>query len=298
MNEISGNKYFETLKKLYFDERYKSSKNEYYKQWIEHKYSHSIEVANVGVDIMNNADELDYLTEQEKNVLISALLMHDAARPKEVDHITGEGIRLDHAIEAARDLLTSGEEDLAVLIPVMMHSAYNDNMIKLDDVQLNDWYEFNNLNSDEQQFVWLMREKFFDCDDNEKQLIIDAVWLVKDADKMANILEDRRMLSLERLPKILTIDDVNIKDFFDGRLIKNQNRKTYVDVIWSVGAWFNDLYYSYTKKLYAKNNVMQKLKDYALDIHNDAGEDEKKEIIKLFDRAIEFVESRSDEKNN
>ena len=291
MKKITENKYYEALKRAYFDERMKKTESQFYKDWINSKFQHSIEVTEIGIEILNSTPELNSLDGGIKEEFVSALLTHDLARAKEIDYITGKVTGVDHATLGAIELVESGEVSLNIIIPVMIHSRFDDEFIEVDDEKLKARKDFAKLSDEDKDFTFSMRSKYFALSDEEKRIIKLGVGLVKDADKVANLAHYERLIPLNleaRKPYISqnVIDDLAVRNEL---MVLFKSVETIADKIVFWMSWVNDLRFGASKDIVVKNNLFQKMKNTILDMFRNEDAEDLKKLSADLDLVIECL---------
>lgn len=298
MIDVCQNKYYPFLQKIYFDERLDRTPHDYYKKWIDHKFHHSVEVAEMGAKIMEISPALNSLGAPIQQQMMSALLMHDVARAIEIDYITGKAWPMDHGLRGAMMLDEQGEQSIMVLAAVAIHNQLDEGFINALEQDLPLQFNFDRLSQEEKAFLLKLRARYQPLDSEQKHLVKLCIDLVKDADKLANIIGKRKCLLMDWNDKKIPVQDVNIEDAFCGRLIRTQNVLTLADNALSLAAWYNDLRYLASKKMFIDQEAVVMIKSQLLGLLGGIDSAETERVAKIFDEFDTFIKRKYHEENN
>lgn len=294
MKKITRNKYYESLKKVYFDERMQKSKSAYYITWINNKFAHSIDVTKVGIEIILTTPLLSMLPAKVKTDFISALLLHDLARAKEIDYKTGKKTGIDHGTLGARDAVALGESSLYVIIPILLHSRFDEAFINAE-TDLSQHKEFCQLSKEDQEFVQVYRNKFLALDDYEQKLILLGVYLVKDADKLSNLMHVAKMVPMEPYEHKPWLSQVAKDDVFKHKfgMIRRQSVFTICDCIAFWMTWVNDLRFRASRQILDDNKTLQEIKNLTLEMFGSTPKQALQKLEDDFDQLILLLEQHN-----
>lgn len=279
------------LKDIYFDRRYKEYKDPIYKSWINHKYTHSIEVAEISIEIIENDKAFLNLPEEIKKDFVLSALFHDYGRALEIDHISGNTIKMDHGIVSANEIMKHGYTSPYITIPTMVHNKIDDSFITTDDETLLQRYDYINIKDEEKELVQKLRKLFYSMSKEDQRIIKLGIDFVKDADKLSNLLNHTRMMNISGKNRVgkAYIHPKMIKELYEKKLTDTRNQTTLVEQAFVSLSWFFDIRLEHSKHLLKDNDVLTEIKKSTLarTLQNDI--EAFKNVEEEIDRAILFV---------
>ena len=295
MLSINNSPYLRVLNRVYADKAIDKSPSEIYRNWMKMKRKHSIEVAKAGIRIIRSENVLNSLDEDTKEKLLGALLLHDIARIRNKDFATGKTIKTNHGIEGARDMTELGITSPLIIIPIMIHNQMNEKFIDLKGNNLLDYKDFQNLNDEDQTFVWEQNQKFHMMPKQDQKLVRLSINLTKDADKLANLLTAKEHFSHTPKPLIPEANEKVFKRLMAGKLVKNKDRKTLADYALSWMAFTNDFRFQSTFDIMNEDKSLEVTKQTVLKRYASSGAKPKdlKNLKAMYDKVITFLKSKS-----
>ena len=131
--------------------------------WVKMKYAHSIDVFNISEYLIDNDEELQKLTDEQKLYGKLAALLHDIGRAYEIGDMKSKV--KPHGYYGADVILKQMEKETNpfILIPVKYHGD-----LYAEENARNDLDNINNLSNE------------------DKDVIIKLLYLVMDSDKLSN----------------------------------------------------------------------------------------------------------------
>lgn len=225
-----------------------------YHEFINHKFRHSIDVLQIGRDILYNTPELANKTDEFRLLSERALLFHDVGRfeenferyEAECQHnaMSAFTMRINHG-DIGYEILKNDEiyGDMRILFAVKYHGQM------IEDVYASD--------------LWKQAEK-----SPHKTEIQQILLLVRDADKMANLKvikqrdhlrEDIFYKQLSQEAKTAGISHQVAEQFFNKQVVKVNTMRTYADRVLLVLSWIFDFNYVYTRRMFAENKYPEYL---------------------------------------
>lgn len=125
----------------------------------------------------------------------------------------------------------------------------------------------------------------------DRDEILQIFYLVRDADKIANLQTARKIdylkqdifyKCLSNDAKIAPLTSKVKEQFFTGKTVLSATVQTFADRLLQVLSWIYDFNYEYTKAVFINQGYVQFLFDELVKYHTDKTELQKiKEIIKL-----------------
>ena len=232
--------YLEVAKNL-LSEEYRNKymlANEHGKRLMDEKIKHSYQVLGVGNYILNNEDVFAECTEAEIDFLKAIVLLHDIGRFQE-----GVTSGIDHGLYGA-DILKS--KTIFNMPEAYLSVRHHGHLIE-------------SLYED---------EDYISLSEKDKGVIYKYIYLVRDADKLANFyLLFREFLKHETLffsPKPLDTKEVSekvLKDFLACKSINKKDVKSHADQALMIFACVYDLEYKSSLVFLKKMKVLEGLFD-------------------------------------
>ena len=221
---------------------------------MDHKFKHSIEVLHIGQTILNKTPELSHQTEEFRALAQQALLFHDLGRFEE-NALLYNALQQNSTITAASNPYDHGligyellkqdprYNDTRILFALKWHGKTTEDIVKSKD--------------------WKAASKRADFDE-----IKQILWLVRDADKLANLyhIKADNHLTKDLFFKQLTPEALNapisapvLKQFLSGKTIIFSSVYSFADRILMVLAFQYDLNYQASRKIYKHHRYNQYL---------------------------------------
>ena len=235
------------------------------KDWLFMKYHHSLDVLQLGEQLIETEPSLSVLDLSQKQTLKMALLWHDIGRALEKDE---QGRTIDtflHGAEGMHYLKSQlGVEDVALLAAVMVHDRMDLNFLMLDCGDLATCPTMRFLSPEAKESVFMLNKAFHTLAESEKSFVLKAVHLVKDADTLANIQVFEKLINYSKAPS---------KAFVTPAVFQSINQLSYVDYqdIHSLAdqglvyfGWMYHFYFEATRLLAKKHSFAEKIKTYVL----------------------------------
>lgn len=254
------------FKKYYIEATQKIPADSFYRQSVNHKYRHSIDVLHFGREILQNTPELAGKSTEFCTAAQQALLFHDVGRFEEAVHLyeveqnNGDLVAAykaqNHGI-IGYDLLKNDENynDMRVLFAVRWHGHMP------EEIRCSEMYQ---VAKNSPQFTE----------------ITEILRLVRDADKLANLYvikkQDhlRKDLFFQQLsPDELCapISEKVMAQFLAGQVILTATIHSFADRIMQVISWIYDYNYTATKMIFKAHDfgdyLLRELSKYH---HNEA----------------------------
>ena len=236
----------------------------FFRQSMNHKYKHSIDVLHWGKKILQNSPELSGVSDEFICYAEKALLFHDVGRFEEAvkryeisknNKLTRDMIsQFDHGL-IGYELLKDNPQynDLRILFAVRYHGKM------MQDIEaLPEYREVLSL--------------------PQKDEILQILYLVRDADKLANLQaaknhnhlkEDIFYKQLTDAAKTAPLTPVVKEQFMEKKIILSSTVKTFSDRLLQVLSWIYDFNYQYTKTVFLKDGCAQFLFDELAKYHTD-----------------------------
>ena len=203
------------------------------RNWVDAKYHHSQDVFNISEYLIDNDEELQKLTDEQKIYGKIAALLHDIGRAYEVGDM--KKIVNPHGYYGADVVLKQMEKETNpfILIPVKYHGD-----LLAEENARKDLENIENLSNE------------------DKEIIIKLLRLVMDSDKLANLAlfktVDEWHFNFLHLEEKAIISDECFESFCNRELVKIKDRKTLLDKILLIICWSYDLEYQYSKEVLLK----------------------------------------------
>lgn len=267
---------FLAFKQYYRDAIAKVPEDSFYRQTINHKFKHSVEVLHIGQTILAETPELKNKSAKFKKMAEIALLFHDVGRFEEAalqykaetqNHIiTAASNTYDHGLIGYKLLRRNLKyHDKRILFALKWHGKTTAAIIASKD--------------------WKDAEKRPDFTEL-KQIL----FLVRDADKLANLYHIKAYNHLEKdlFYRQLTDDALHaplspkvLEEFYQERKVSFLNVYSFADRVLMVISWIFDLNYKTSQMIFKQNAydvfLIKLLKKY----HKNAADiKEIKEFIK------------------
>ncbi len=275
--------YYQTLKEYYVDRRVQENTCQYYDEWMTHKYRHSVEVVNTGKEIIKNDKILSVLPQEIQEDFINGCLFHDMARAIEINPVTGNSELPNHGVEGAKIAVQCGVTSLNVIIPVMVHDNLNSDFVFMPIFELEATSPaYATLTPENKVFVQDMNTRFNRLSQQEKDIVVMGIRLVKDADMLANLRVYKRMFDLMETKKI-TIEPVSpvvLRMLHTPQLVSRDFVKSSTDAICNFLSWGTSIYYPYCLQSLIDEKTFEKARDlFFIMVKNSDKSDEIKEQI-------------------
>lgn len=261
----------------YYREAVKSVPDDsFFKESINHKYRHSVEVLRAGELIMQETDELKNLSEDLKKYAQKALLFHDVGRFEEAV------LRYNTPhLEANSEVLNRYDHGLIGYNTMRQNPLYNDIRILLAIR-----YHGKMMDDVKKSALWAEAEQSPQADAAKKIL-----YLVRDADKLANLAKIksddhlRKDIFYKLLPdeaKYAGLSETVMRQFFAEQTILSATVYSFADRILQVISWIFDLNYRKTKEIFTQ----EKYGAYLLNLmpEYNVSADEIKQISEFTDK--------------
>ena len=290
MSSWKKSKYLKNLKKIYINEKLKKTSSGYYKNWINHKYKHSIGVMKCAIELIEKESKLKALPDNIKAQMIDSALLHDAGRAFEVDWQTGKILTMDHGVEGARAVFNLGEYSFLTMIAVWVHNKVDESYLLMNNKDFEKTDYFKNLNNENKVFVKVLRKNFKSLPKKEQEIVLMTAGLVKDADKVDNFLHFKEMSTIGGLDSAPKLSRKAFKQLLDGELVREY--KTFLDQMFGIMAWTNDLRFQTSLDWVKKENSLKKMKAFCLKQYKKESPETLNKITRDFDKAIEFLSSK------
>ena len=204
--------------------------------WVKMKYAHSIDVFNISEYLIDNDEELQKLTDEQKLYGKLSALLHDIGRAYEIGDMKSKV--KPHGYYGADVILKQMEKETNpfILIPVKYHGD-----LYAEENARNDLDNINNLSNE------------------DKDVIIKLLYLVMDSDKLSNFklfkqIDEGYFLGKK---KELYITDECFESFLKKQLVKREDMNTIFDEFIFYIGWCYDLNFNASKKMILENNLMQ-----------------------------------------
>jgi len=240
---------FIAFKQYYREAVAKVPADAFYRQTINHKFKHSIEVLHIGQTILNETPELKNKSATFKRRAEIALLFHDVGRFEEA--------ALQYADE-------SQNKAVSATTNTYDHGLIGYNLLK-ENKKYNDhrilfalkWHG-KTTSAVKASADWKEAEKRPDFNDL-KQIL----FLVRDADKLANLYHIKTDNHLEKdlFYRQLTKEALNaplspavLDDFYQKSTVLFPHVYSFADRVLMVISWIFDLNYETSKKIFKQNS--------------------------------------------
>lgn len=214
------------------------SGDEFYTLYTREKWRHSMQVAGAGNYLLKRISFLQDKTEEYKNLIKSAVLLHDICRFAEIEHMFHGNQNYDHGVEAYDFLRhTPLFDDIRIRLPIKHHGHL------IDDLYADE--EYKNLPS-------ALREE-----------VQKICFIIRDADKIANLNlftheEEYRSLFFGykdyRNPKYGTISPFIKQNAFCLNTLPRLGNASAAERLAGLISWFLDINYRYALDFCAKTN--------------------------------------------
>ena len=247
---------------LVFKEYYRQAANKvavdsFYRQTMNHKFKHSIEVLHIGQTILQQTPELAHQTEEFKRLAEIALLFHDVGRFEEAAR-QDAAQRKNITVAAASNVYDHGLIGYELL---KQNPRYNDMRILFALKWHGKMMEAITSSADWQEVMLLP----------EFEEIKQILFLVRDADKLANLhhIKVENHLTKDLFYRQLTLDALHapisekvLQQFLAHHTILFPTVYSFADRVLMVLSWIFDLNYQVSKKIFRE----QKYASYLLDL--------------------------------
>lgn len=238
-------------------------RSSFYYGTLNHKFKHSIDVLNIGKDILFNTPELAKVDENFIDFAQKALLFHDVGRFKEaVNRYRREAkglpvfeLKTDHGLRGYNLMKkTPPYDNMKILFALRYHGKMMEQI----------------LHSSLYKKIAKLAEK---------EDIMKILYLVRDADKMANLYRIKNDGHLKEDIFYRNLNDSNRNDilsdnvkqqFLKKQVILSPTLRTYADRILQVLSWIFDLNYIRTKQIFVEQEYDKFLIDELTKYHHSA----------------------------
>ena len=233
--------------KFYAEAIKKVPADSFYRQSMNHKYRHSIDVLHFGQEVLQKTPELAGKTPEFRKVAQQALLFHDVGRFEEAARL--------YEVE-------KNNGDLTAASKTQNHGAIGYDLLK-DDENYNDIRILFAVRWHGQMPAEIYDSEMYQTVRNLPKFteITEILRLVRDADKLANlhtIKEQNRLRKdlfyLHLSPAALNApisEDVKTQ-FFTGQVVLTATLYSFADRIMQVISWIYDYNYAETKNIFQK----------------------------------------------
>lgn len=233
------------FKQYYIEATQKIPADSFYRQSVNHKYRHSIDVLHFGREILQNTPELVGKSVEFCKAAQQALLFHDVGRFEETAHL----------FEVAQN-----NGDLVAAYKAQNHGIIGYDLLK------------NDKNYDDMRVLFAVRwhghmpeeircSEMYQAVKNSPQFteIMEILRLVRDADKLANLYVIKKQDHLRKdlffhqlLPDELCapISEKVMAQFLAGQVILTATIHSFADRIMQVISWIYDYNYTATKMIF------------------------------------------------
>ncbi|MBR6356471.1 MAG: HD domain-containing protein [Alphaproteobacteria bacterium] len=253
------------FKKFYNEAVQKVPTDSFYRQSVDHKYRHSIDVLHFGKEVLQKTPELAGKTPEFRKVAQQALLFHDVGRFEEL-------VRLYEVEKNNGDLVAASK--------AQNHGIIGYDLLK-DDERYNDMRILFAVRWHGQMPAEICGSEMYQAAQKLPQFteITEVLRLVRDADKLANlhtIKEQDRLrkdifylhLSPEALNAPIS-EDVKAQ-FFAGQVVLTATLHSFADRIMQVISWIYDYNYTETKNIFKKHQFADYLLQNLAQYHHNA----------------------------
>lgn len=227
-----------------------------YVRWMEHKKNHNLDVLRFGLDLIDNTEELRILPEAVKNDFADALLLHDYSRAFQIDPFTGNDMLPNHGADAACRLFKQGHTSPYLLIPILVHDNLRIEMLDFSSDQIRDHLKYSPSDTFETAREILIRYHRLPL--SEQDAVIKGAWLVKDADKMANLLALPHWMPMElswTTPHTVLSKEMVYSLLYSSDIVSRKYCKSAFDHGPHLLSWIYGLYYDYSLKTALDENL-------------------------------------------
>lgn len=240
---------FLTFKQYYRETVAKVPADTFYRQTINHKFKHSVEVLHLGQTILHNTPELKNKSLKFIHLAEMALLFHDVGRFEEA--------YLQYTAEIKNQIITAAsntyDHGLIGYNLLKQNKKYNDNRILFTLKWHGKTTDIIKASKD-----WQLAQKktYF----NELKQIL---FLVRDADKLANLhhIKANNRLEKDLFFRQLTKEALHapispqvLQEFYQERKVSFPNIYSFADRILMVISWIFDLNYQTSMAIFKQNN--------------------------------------------
>lgn len=251
--------------KSYFKQAYHEiSDNKFCTDFAKKKFVHSIRVLNTGQELMQQEPTLQNLPPAIKGFAEKALLFHDVGRFEEICQVYRNedfnrrdiwfSRKCDHGLLSYQIASNSQEyKDIRITLPLKHHGHM------VEDFYADPQYQ--------------------DISDTSLRREIETIlFIVRDADKLANFYISKYEDNLRRDPFYLCMND-NIRngavsaevmqEFQNRRVIRSTQVKSYADRLIMIISWIFDLNFAYSLQSCVKEGYLSFLLDILKQYNSD-----------------------------
>lgn len=258
---------FIEFKEYYREAAAKVPADSFFRQTMNHKFKHSVEVLHIGQTILHNTPELKNASPEFIKLAETALLFHDVGRFEEAYKqykaqkkniiITASSNTYDHGLIGYK-LLKKNQQynDIRILFALKWHGK-----IKEDIICSADWQKASRS--------------------TDFETIKQILFLVRDADKLANLYHIKTYNHLEKELFYRQLTPIALhaplspavwQQFSERRTILFSNVYSFADRILLVLSWIFDLNYQATKQIFNNNGYTEYLLDLLSKYHQNAND--------------------------
>jgi hypothetical protein len=224
--------------------------------WIHMKKRHSFEVYEIGKKILKNSQEIKNFSEKNKIKAEIIFLLHDIGRFYEIGDKkpTNPKLKNSHGILGAEILQKDeGVSDLAILLPIRHHD-------NIDFVELEKEMDLLNISTEEKNIIYTLSK------------------LIKDADKLANLLDFKDNGIFSFGTRELNYSKEMMEALEAGRLGERKYKITVFDSFISYFSWENDLFFEESKRIIVNEEVNAQLLIQFSDLVNEVASEQSSKI--------------------
>lgn len=267
------------------------------KSWLDLKYHHSLNVLSLGDVLIQNEPSLSCLSDEKKQIIRFALLLHDVGRAFEKDE-HGKTIPFFlHGAEGMHYLKSEFLiEDIAILAAVMVHDRLDFDFLTLPEEDLKTHSLFQQISKSAQKSVIELNQKFHLLSDSEKSFVISTCYLVKDADTLSNIQIFQKLLSLSTASQRAKVSTNVLRSIRARSYVDYSDIQTLPDQGLTYFGWMFRFYYNATRKFVFEENFPFLIKDHIIQELEKNTQNQKAEILEVssfYDEAISLLKSNT-----
>ena len=287
--------YIFELKSAYVENK-KEGGSDFYNRWMAHKLQHSLKVLKTLIDIARTEEAFDEVSSEVLEEFAHGAVLHDMSRAWEMPFNAKDISEKEFNYHGIRSAFFAhycmGEHRLNVLIPALMHQFHN------SDLMLKGEMAIANIESDlgdgEKSFLIEMSEKYNALSINEREILDLGIALIRDADKITNLLEVEKMLKLSNFAakKEAKISTTVKEQLLNAPYVKYSDLQSYADEACAYMAFVKTLHFPSSRIKIVECDVLAYIKNYALTQYLKDGFTHKdlEEIKQIFNEGIDKIE--------